>query len=131
MAKLVNEGENHFLEILLGTTNVDSNLYLGLYLNSTEPEETATLADITEPTGGGYTRIALARGSWTITNDVAIFAQQTFKPSGVNWGNTYGYFIANTSDNSGVLIIVEDFTDGPYSVTNKDEVKVIPQITMS
>ena len=82
MAKLVDEGENRFLNILLGSTAVDANLYMGLYTNGSEPAETATLGDITEVTGTGYARKTLARGSWSIVADLASFAEQTFGAAG-------------------------------------------------
>lgn len=128
MAKLVNEGENRILNILLGATAVDSNLYLGLYTNETEPAETDALVQITEPSGNGYERKTLARGSWSITDDLASFAQQTFAATGA-WGNVYGYFISTSSDGSGKLLFVEQFTNGPYNVQNNgDEIKVTPSV---
>jgi len=128
MAKLVNEGENRILNILLGATAVDSNLYLGLYTNETEPAETDALAQITEPSENGYARKTLARGSWDISADLASFAQQTFAATGA-WGNVYGYFIATSSDGTGKLMFVEQFTNGPYNVQNNgDEIKVTPSV---
>lgn len=128
MAKLVNEGENRILNILLGATAVDSNLYLGLYTNETEPAETDALAQITEPSENGYERKTLARGSWDISADLASFAQQTFAATGA-WGNVYGYFIATSSDGNGKLMFVEQFTNGPYNVQNNgDEIKVTPSV---
>lgn len=128
MAKLVDEGENRILNILFKATAVDDNLYLGLYTNETEPAEAAALANITEPSENGYERKTLARGSWSITDDLASFAQQTFAATGA-WGNVYGYFIATSSDGSGKLLFVEQFTNGPYNVQNNgDEIKVTPKV---
>lgn len=129
MPKLVDEGENRILNILLGALAVDANLYLGLYTNTTEPLETANLAAITEPAGNGYARKTLARGSWTIVADLASFAQQTFTAAGGNWGNVYGYFIATSSDGTGKLLFVEQFSDGPYNVNDGFSVKVTPKVT--
>jgi len=103
MAKWCDEGENRVLNILFGSTAVDSNLYLGLFTNTTEPAESANLAAISEPSGNGYERKTLARGSWTINADLASYAQQVFTATG-NWGNVYGYFIATSSDGSGKLL---------------------------
>lgn len=128
MAKLVNEGENRVLNILFVSTAVDANLYLGLFTNSSEPAETDALAQITEPSGNGYARIALARGTWSVTDDLASYAQQTFTALGA-WGNVYGYFIATSTDGSGKLMFVETFANGPYNVQNSgDEIKVTPKI---
>lgn len=131
MAKWVDEGENRVANILFGAQAVDANLYLGLYTNSSEPLETANLAAITEPSGGNYSRKALARGSWTITADHADYAQQTFTATGAAWGNVYGYFIATSSDGSGKLLCVEHFTNGPYNVQDGGSVKITPKITVA
>jgi len=131
MAKWCDEGENRVLNILFGNTAVDSNLYLGLFTNTTEPAESANLAAISEPSGNGYERKTLARGSWTINADLASYAQQVFTATG-NWGNVYGYFIATSSDGSGKLLGVELFTNGPYNVANSgDEIKITPSVRCS
>jgi len=133
MAKWVDEGENRVADILFGTQAVDANLYLGLYVNSAEPGESDTLADIEVPddSGTGYSMKTLARGSWGITDDYAQFAQQTFTASGGDWGNIYGYYIATSTDGSGVLLCVETFSDGPYNVTDGDSIKITPKITVA
>lgn len=129
MPKLVDEGENRVLNILFGAQAVDATLYLGLYTNTTEPAESANLAAITEPSGNGYARIALSRGAnWTISADLATYLEQTFTATG-SWGNVYGYFIATSSDGSGKLLAVEQFSNGPYNVQNNgDSVKVTPKV---
>lgn len=129
MAKWVDEGENRVVDILFGSQAVDSTLYLGIYTDASEPAETDGLAEINEPSGNGYARITLSRGTWSITNDYASYAQQTFTASGGNWGNCYGYFIATSSDGSGKLLCVEDFSDGPYNITDGDSIKVTPKVT--
>jgi len=131
MAKWCDEGENRVLNILFGSTAVDSNLYLGLFTNTTEPAESANLAAISEPSGNGYERKTLARGSWTINADLASYAQQAFTATG-NWGNVYGYFIATSSDGSGKLLGVELFANGSYNVANfGDEIKITPSVRCS
>ena len=131
MAKWVDEGELRVAQILFGAQAVDATLYLGLYTNTTEPAETANLAALTEPSGNGYARIALSRGTWTVTGDYAQYAQQTFTASGGNWGNVYGYFIATSSDGTGKLLAVEQFTSAPFVVNNGDSIKVTPKITVA
>ena len=63
------EGENRVLNILLGDSPVDGALYLGLYKNVVQPDETARVADLVEPSGFGYARKPLSRGlaNWTIS----------------------------------------------------------------
>lgn len=131
MAKCVNEGELRVAQILFGAQAVDATLYLGLYTNTTEPAETDALAQITEPSGNGYARIALSRGTWTVTGDYAQYAQQTFTANGGNWGNVYGYFIATSSDGTGKLMYVEQFTTAPWAINDGDSAKVTPKITVA
>lgn len=132
MAKWVNQGENRVANILFGSFTVDATLYIGLYEDTSEPAETATLATLTEQSGSGYARIALTRGSWTITADTASYAQVTFTASGGDWGNQYGYFICTVSSGtSGILLCVEDFSDGPYNVTDGDSIKITPNLTVA
>ena len=131
MSKLVNEGETRIGQILFGSQLVDSNLYLGIYLNSTEPSETATLTDITEVSlGNGYARVVLSRGSWVITGDTAEYAKQTFVASGGNWGNCVGYFIATSTDNTGILLFVENFSQ-VFMMTNGNSCEITPRIRVA
>lgn len=131
MAKWCDEGELRVAQILFGAQAVDATLYLGLYTNTTEPAEGANLAAITEPTGNGYARIALSRGTWTVTGDYAQYAQQTFTASGGNWGNVYGYFISTSIDGTGKLLAVEQFTTAPWAINDGDSAKVTPKITVA
>ncbi len=131
MAKWVDEGELRVAQILFGAQSPDTTLYLGLYTNTTEPAETANLAAITEPSGNGYARIPLSRGTWTVAADYAQYAQQTFTAAGGNWGNVYGYFIATSADGSGKLLGVEQFTGAPFVVNDGDSVKITPKVTVS
>jgi len=130
MAKWVDEGENRIANQLLGSTAVDSTLYLGLYTNASEPAETANLSNITEVDGTGYERKALARGSWSITASVATFAEQTFSASS-SWGAVTGYFIASTANDSGQLLSVESFAEGSFNMVNGSTLKFIPKITVA
>ena len=129
MAKWCDEGENWLLDVAFKkNTSPPTNLYLGLYTNSTEPAETATLASLTEPSGGGYARIAIAcGGDWTLSSDQITAAQRPCSVRG-GLGNVYGYFIATSSDGSGKLLAVEQFSDGPYNVVDSGSVKVTPKL---
>lgn len=133
MSKWVDEGEHRAADIIFGAQAVDSSLYMGLYTSPTsEPAETAVINDLTEPGTGGYARITLTRGSWTVTASVASYAQQTFSPSGASWGNVYGYFVCTVaSGTAGKLVYVEHFSNGPYSVGDGDTVKVTPSVTVA
>jgi hypothetical protein len=133
MAKWVDQGEQDTLEVLFVATSPWTNTYLGMYTDSTEPGETATLpggaAPITEVSGAGYSRKTLARGTWSRTGDYVQYAQQTFTASGGSWSNVYGYFIATTLDNTGKLLCVEHFTGGPFNVPDGGSIKITPKIT--
>ena len=130
--KWVDEGETNVGNIYFKNQAQNTNLYLGLYTNATEPAETAALASLTEPVGNGYARIALAPADWA-ESPQATFSnlQKTFTASGGNWGNVYGCFIATSSDGTGKLIGVEQFTDGPYNVSDGSVVKVTPKVTIA
>ena len=130
MAKWCDEGEYRVADILFGAQAVDTNTYLGLYLDVAEPAEAATLSGLSEVSGSGYARIALARGTWSISGDYATYAQQTFT-AGAAWGEVYGYFLGTTLDNTGKLLCVENFSDSPYDVGTGDSVKITPKITVA
>lgn len=131
MSKIVTEGRHRIADILFGSQAVDGTLYLGIFTNTSEPGLANVLADITEPSGSGYSRIALTRGSWSVVANAAAYAEQTFAASGGNWGNCYGYFIASSADSSGKLIAVEAFSDGPYDTLDTYQIKVTPNITVT
>ena len=133
MAKWVDEAENWLLDVAFKkVTSPPTNLYLGLYTNSTEPAETANLAAITEPSGGAYARIAIACGAdWTLSADQITALQKTFAAVGAAWGNCYGWFLATTVDGTGKLLAVEQFSDGPYNVVDGGSVKVTAKLVCS
>jgi hypothetical protein len=138
--KWVDVGENRVAGILFVSTAVE-NYYMGLYNNTVEPGEAATMTALTTTAGisevgtpgsGGYARALLTRGSWTTTGSVAAYAQQTFTASGASWGGVYGYFITTASAGTACsLMAVESFTDGPYTINDGDSVKVTPSITIA
>lgn len=129
--KLVDQGENKVATVFFNNTGGLANMYLGLYTNATEPAETATLASLTEITGGGYARKTLAAASWTVTADVAQFAEQSFTASGGSWTGVYGYFLATTIDGTGLLLFVETMPNTPYNVPDGGSVRVTPKVTIA
>ena len=134
MSKWTDAGENRVADILFDDQAVDATLYLLLYTDPTsEPGETAVDTDLTEPSGGAYARLALSRGTWVVTASAAAYAQQAFTASGGAWGNVYGYFIStgSTGTSGGILLAVENFSDGPYSIGNGDSVAITPTITVA
>ena len=135
MSKWTDAGENRVADILFDDQAVDATLYLGLYTDPTsEPAETAVDSDLTEPSGGAYARLPLTRGTWVITASAAAYAQQTFTATGGAWGNVYGYTISTASSSTtagSVLMAVENFSDGPYSIGDGDSIRITPTITVT
>jgi hypothetical protein len=130
VAKWHNEGLNRVLNILLGAQAVDGAYYLGLYKNVTELAAGAALADLEEPSGYGYNRITLSRGSWSIVDNAATFAKQTFLADGGDWGDIYGWFLGTTLNNTGKLLASEHFTT-KLTVKDGKGIKIIPKVQCS
>lgn len=129
--KWCDEGEHDILEVyLVGTPAFRDTLYLGLFTNTTEPAENATLASLTEPSGNGYARIALDHADWTVVADLATHVQKTFTSTPGAWGDIWGYFVCTVdSGTSGLLLGVEAFSGGKYTVGAGGSVKVTPKLT--
>ena len=127
---LVNDGENLIANTIFEATALQ-NFTIGLYSNNATLSDATELSDLTEVTASdGYASQTLTRGTdWSISGSVATGSQKTFTASGGDWGSVYGYFITNNADNT--LVFVEEFSDGPYSITDGDSVKVTPIVTIS
>jgi len=90
------EGKNVFLNMLYNNADPDrgTNLQIGLFTNTSA---FASLAAVTEPSGGGYARQTLIDGSWPVSAGVAAHPSIVFTAAGSNYsGPVYGYFIATT-----------------------------------
>lgn len=127
---LHNEGENRVLNILFEATSVE-NYYLGLFTAPTiAPTESQVMTDLTEPSGNGYARELLTRGTdWTVTADEAVAVQKTFTAAGGAWGNVYGYFLTTElTGTAGDLVASELFSDGPYNIVDTASCKVSAKI---
>lgn len=115
MAGLLNEGEQWALGILLRADTNTGSLYAGLYTNSTEPVETATLASgLTEvsTSGSAYARLAVERSStgWPTLALVSGDYQATSKslafatPTSA-WGTVYGVFLTTVASGTAGLLL--------------------------
>ncbi len=131
--KFNDEGENAALTLLLQSTEAPI-LYMGLYKNTVEPAEDDVVSDLTQIGSPGFSegnyanRIAIAKGDWTITADIATNLQKTFTALG-DIGNVYGYFLTDVGTaNTGKLWAVEHFADGPYNILSGGMVKITPRI---
>lgn len=124
--KLVDGGENTMLLAFINKTAQSSDLYMELFTSNTTPADTDVIGTYTLATGFGYAQKQLAGASWTVSGGVATFAAQTWTFTGA-LGNVYGYLYRLGT--SGVLVIAERFTNGPYNVTtNGDTITVNPRI---
>lgn len=120
-----NEGETLILQCVFKFNDAASvvdrgaSLSLELFTNASV-SETTTEAALTHPTGGSYAAKTLADASWTITNDDATYAQQTFTAgSGGYTGNVQGYAIISTGTTPRLLAIEVD-PNGPYTMAVND-----------
>lgn len=130
VCKLTDQGEEHFSDILFGSTPVDGAIYMGLYRDTLEPPEDVVLTDFDEPYGSGYGRKQLTRGQWTRADDLSTYELQTFLASGGDWGDIYGYFLATTINNTGLCLAICHF-DAPFEVTAGKGIKIVPQMRIS
>jgi len=130
MAKWLDEGETFVANVLFSATSVPATLYLGLYQNNPEPAETLEHKDITEHTGHNYARKALAKGSWTVANDTASYAQQAFTAVGAGWDTIYGWFLSTTSTTGGKIFCVQHFASS-LAINDGDVIKVTPSVIVS
>jgi hypothetical protein len=129
---LPNEGEHLVANMIFKNADVDrgTSLQLGLFTN-TVATETNNMAGITEPTGGSYARITLTDANWTITNDLAAYATQTFTATGSAYtGSIYGYFIATTGTTPRLLVMELDAA-GPYTMAENATYAITPNITIA
>lgn len=136
MPKWTDDGETSVGNVYLkGLAQPD--FFLGLYKNNSEPAETDVMTNITEaqtPGSNGYNRIALDDADWVEQATKGVFknVEKTFTANGAAWGDVYGYFITTSATGtSGLLVAVEHFSDGPYTVNDGWSMKVTPQITIT
>lgn len=131
---LPNEGETFIANMIIKnvTTDRGTNLELLLFTNALgSPDETITAATLTEPTGGGYARKTLTDGSWTVTNDTATYAKQTFTATGgAMTGAIYGYAIV-TKGTTPRIIAIEIDSNAPYTMLENDTYDVTPTIKVA
>lgn len=127
-----NEGETLIANLIFANADVDRGTDLELLLfTDTSPGETITAATLTEPTGTGYARIALTDGSWTVTDDTASYALQTFTTGTGGWsGSVQGYAIVTTGTTPRILTIEVD-PNGPYTFNENDTYDVTPNVTIA
>lgn len=123
-----NGAETIIANYVVGKTGTTEPLTLRLYTSNTTLTETTVVGDLTECAAAGYAAINLTGASWTTTNGVSDYAQQTFTLTASS--TVYGYYLTRTT--GGELIAAETFSDGPYSVpSGGGTIKVTPQVSVS
>ena len=129
-----NEGETLIAQLIHLRTHADrdANLEVGLFTTAS-PGETITEATISEPTGGSYARKTLTDASWSVVGDLASYAQQIFiAGAGGYTGSVKGYFICSiSSGGTKRLLYVEIDAAGPFTMTENDEYRITPNITVA
>ena len=118
-AEFHTEGVQFLLEVAFTEEqSVPANFYVGL-AEDTELAENAALADITELSGNGYARQAVASSTAgftsaaTGTNDRKVTTITVlFSASGGAWNKIYTVFLATTADDSGKLIASAPINSG-------------------
>ena len=135
MSRFHDEGEKNVGDIYLRNAAQNTNLFLGLYTNATQPAEAAVMTNITEVSGGGYARITLAPAGWTEQEgQTAEGGKRYDQPQKIFTfsaavGNVTGYFITTTaSGTAGPLIVTEHFPAAVNVNQANYEVRVTPRI---
>lgn len=104
MADVLNNSAISFLaQYILGKNPIDPTPSLGLFVNNHAPVCTDTILAFTECTCGGYGRIVLVPGTWTVPAAVACVIECTypyveFVLTDNGGGQTiYGHFVIDTT----------------------------------
>lgn len=111
----VNEGLDYIASVVYAAGST-STLKLGLFTNvAGDLGLTSQWADVTQPSGSGYAEIDLATGSFSVTDGVVTYPQQSFTASS-DWspGDVYGYYVRTAS---GILVHAQYRDDGVFQMT--------------
>lgn len=124
-------GEVEMLKRILNNS-ATGNVVLKLYSNDPTINDNLVLGGLTECAITGYSKIALAGASWTISTVAGVssadYAQQTFTLTGS--GVVNGYYIVNSGEN--VLMWAERFSGAPYNLPQDGgSVKVTPHFELA
>ena len=131
MALLVpNSAEEIIINYILNR-DLPEGLVIHLYSNNIIPQETDTITNYVEVSGGGYASIGLTAGNWTIIPGTPTSAEHTEVVWTFNGavGNVYGYYVTRVTGLE--LMWAERFSNGPFNIqTNGDEIRVTPRLTL-
>lgn len=127
------EGRSLIAKLVFKNVDTDrgTGFELGLFTNASITAAT-TLADITEPTGGGYARKSLADASWTELDGVVSYATQSFTALSSAYSATVkGYFVATTGTTPRLLYIEQDVENAPVTIGIGTTYIVVPHAEVS
>lgn len=128
------EGEQVIANLILkqSDANRGNSLQLGLFTNGSIGE-TTVLADLIEPTGGGYARKTLVDAQWVMTGSTGEYAKQIFMATGGSMtGTVRGYFVCTTGLSPKILAMEIDASlPAGIILKENDEYKVTPRITVA
>ncbi len=115
-AEVHQEGIQFLLELAFtAEQSAPTNYYIGLATDASLAED-ATLATLTEVSGTGYARIAVARGTddftsaATGTNDRKVTTKSVTFTAGGTWTGANTWFLATTIDGTGKLVASGQFS---------------------
>lgn len=122
------EGLGHWL---LRMTQFASLQYR-LFVNNVTPSKATVLADLTEESTGGYTRVLVATGDWasySVTAHVgtALAPPISFTPSGATW-TTYGYYVVDQGTGTQLLAVCL-FDSAPLTTPSGTPILITPKIS--
>ncbi len=131
MALLVpNSSEEIMINYILNR-DLPEGLVIHLYSNNIIPQETDTITNYVQVSGGGYAAIGLIAGSWTILPGTPTSAEHVEVVWTFNGavGNVYGYYVTRVTGLE--LMWAERFSNGPFNIqTSGDEIRVTPRLTL-
>lgn len=131
------EGEEHLLKCTFSEEETPpANYYMGLSTDASIAKD-ASLGNVTEVSGGGYARQAIASDNVDFTiethgtnNRRAAAAEQTFAASGADITGARTWFIATTVDNTGKLIASAAVINAPLTIPDGSDHGIIARINL-
>lgn len=135
MSRVHDQGKANIGNIYLRNQNHNTNLFIGLYTNATQPAQASDMSGITEVSGGGYARIALTPANWVLQGGQTPEGGSRFNQPQLVYtfsaavGNVLGYFITTTLTGTSGLLIISDHFAAAINVGQAGfEIRVTPSV---
>lgn len=115
------EGQDYIAEALYPQTTSLTSYTIGLFTNVTDDlTQTSEWADVTQPTGGGYSETSLTAGSWSVASGgVATYPTVSWIATDSWDAAVYGYYI-RTEETTPRILHFEYRPDGSQSMNEDD-----------